>query len=248
MINKLLILTQARSGSEYLCTTLARSMVSCKYPINETSETINFGVDISQTPNATRFTYFNEKFGRNHRDNQEILDNVIPIQEAYFKKYAIAKIFKSEWCMPHNSTYWNWLACHDTIKVAHLIRKNTLRRFVSLEISKKTGIWHTNVPLVLTRLDINIRLLLEYINLSKCEDEWAKSVFHSAYNIYYEDVVRDIKGSVVNLLKWAKILIGVLDVHILKPTNPFDLKSIIINYDEVYSTLKGTDDFWMLEI
>lgn len=248
MNNKLMILTQPRSGSEFLCTTLSRCMVSCRYPIHESSETINFGIGKQDNPNATRFTYFNDKFGRDHKDDQEILDNAINIQEEYFKKYDIAKIFKSEWCMPHNSEYWNWLSNHSHIKTVHLIRNNTLRRFVSHTISQKTGIWHTEKPLNLTRIDINIPLLFDYIKLSKEEDEWVKTIFHSAYNIYYDDIVRDIKDSVKNLLKWAKILIGVLEIPMLKQTNPFDLRSIIINYDDVYSVLKGTDDFWMLDI
>ena len=246
MINKFVILTRPRSASEFLIATLSKCVTSCNYPTEETSEVLNTCISKLVIPKATRFTYFQDKFGRDPIDNQEILQHAIEIQKKYFEKYDIAKVFTTEWSIPRDNPYWDWLKNNQDIKIIHLIRQNVLRRHVSELISTKTGIWHTTTPLKITKIDVDVSWFFNYIIENK-EDQWAKETFKRAYTIYYDDIIKDIKNSIRNLLSWSNELIGVLEISNLKPTNPFDLRLIINNYDEVYSALKNTEHFWMLE-
>jgi len=256
MNNNTVILADYRSGSQYLVNAMANTIIDCKIPhyATESTEILNVNVSEEVVPKATRFQYFRNNFNRPPIDKNEMLRHAVNITELYLQNYNLFKIFKEEVIkedMAINNNYCDWLineTNNGRINCINLIRKNTLHRFVSLKVAEKSGIWHTNIKRSTpTVIHVDVNNLLEFINHSSNVNDKIQQLFKNSYTLYYEDLIRDPKTSIINLAKWYNMYIGVFENPYTKPTNPFKMTDVISNYTEVCKKLHDTEYAWMLD-
>lgn len=141
-----------------------------------------------------------------------------------------------------------------------LLRRNYLRRALSVEVARTTNEWHTNetksnpVP-----VKINIdnfmtgsksRPLIEHFNSI---DENSRNLLVLLQDIpflelYYEDdILIDPCIAYNKVAEFLNIESTALNYKVrLQRTNPFKIEEMIENYDEVASHLMGTKYEWML--
>lgn len=131
-----------------------------------------------------------------------------------------------------------------------LERQNYLRVIASSSVSKETSFWHTkskNIP-SLTKIHLNSNgLTYAFQKFSDFYNEIKGSLDRNYLCLSYEeDILQDPKvafNKVVNFLELDK-----LEPNIdLGRTNPYPLKEMILNFDEISDRLKNTPYEWMLE-
>lgn len=240
-MKKIIILTEPRSGSELLYWTLSMSINNCEFPTDDYHEILNFYVNLNSSKLLKK--YF--------KDNQleisieNAIKNTIEIQKEYFESYDICKIYKN-YNIPKNNEYWLWLKTQD-YNLIHLIRENTLRRFVSLEIGQKTNIWHTRTSIEHpTRIEVNTQNLLSFIRDAEDATKFVNELY-DVTTIKYEDMICNVENYISEIIKTLKEESDKIILLSTLPTNPFKLNDIIINYDEVKSEIKNINQEWMLE-
>lgn len=140
----------------------------------------------------------------------------------------------------------------------HLKRKNLLRRFISSEIAKKVGYWHT--PKQLDRpTQIKLPMKFNYLGktisiaeLFQFQEERAHELDQSLTGmntlfLNYEDHIYD------NPTNAYYKVIDFLALHTyqaeipFKKTNDFNLSDILSNFDKVEKSLLNSPFEWMLE-
>ena len=133
MKNKLVILTDFRSGSELLFWSLSMSINECEF----SSDYIHGFLNIGSDPNNKFFMNFCKK-NQISVSNENVEKYAIELQSEYFKLYDISKVYKT-YNLRRDNEYWDWLINQD-FKILHLIRKNSLRRFVSIKVAMKNSL------------------------------------------------------------------------------------------------------------
>lgn len=141
-----------------------------------------------------------------------------------------------------------------------LLRKNYLRRALSVEIARTTNEWHTqeqkNIPTPV-KIDIdhfvtgNIpRPLIEHFNILDEYSNTLQALLEDTPFLklcYEDDILLDPTVACIKVAEFLDADITSFDVAVrLKRTNPFNIKDMILNYNEVASLLKGTKYEWML--
>jgi len=140
-----------------------------------------------------------------------------------------------------------------------LERRNLLRRAVSAEVGRQTKKWHTDrrvdrvekVAINLARFETGAARtsLIELFELMEQERERLANLLSGSktLNLTYE---QDIEGD--PLAGYARIchFLGLTprrQTVPLKRTNPFSLREILANFDDVVTYLEGTHYAWMLD-
>lgn len=131
-----------------------------------------------------------------------------------------------------------------------LTRKNNLRRFVSIQVSKKRGKWHLRPEEQpeLTRVKLDIPKVLRYLDRMSEETEELKDFLEGKSVLYlnYEDhILEDPRIAYRRVCEF----IGIEAVQVTidnRKMNPFPLSEIIENFEEVEHELSGTPYEWML--
>ena len=150
----------------------------------------------------------------------------------------------------------------DDARFIFLRRKNALRRVVSMEIAKRTNVWHlkTDEP-SLNRIDTdfsNIRdtslgfhgTILEVLkNSEKVEREFSKSIrsFGGLELVYEDDIVGNMFSAIQKICSAFSIEYKDTVVE-LKKTNPHALEEIVINYEKLEKSLTGSEFEHMLHM
>lgn len=145
-----------------------------------------------------------------------------------------------------DNPYWGWLRGQGDVVVVHLVRRNFLRRLISHNLARSSGVWHTwrsvDVP---RRTYVNCARLLEFLRVDKCVHEWLGWFFPDCVRVVYEDFVVDLEGACLGL---GERLGVVLDVGVVpyRRINPFSVEESVFNFREVCGVLEGSEFEWML--
>ena len=132
-------------------------------------------------------------------------------------------------------------------KIIHLMRRNQVKRFLSLQIAQKTDQWRENKPgmkpaLEQRQVHIDQRQLLRFIHLSHVWTEQARQRFkdRETLEIYYEELVADFDRVVTEAItfigatQWDRAKVN------LRKQNPEAMRDLILNYDELKSAFAKT--------
>ena len=140
-----------------------------------------------------------------------------------------------------------------------LERKNYLRRMISHCISQQTSIYHlkANQTAVLVRIKIDLqnikvgiatRSLIEWMDIfSKSYENIRLMLSYYSFCVlsYVNELLNDITLGYNKVCKYLNIIPDKISIT-TKRTNPFSLKEILINYNEVERHLHNTIYEWML--
>ena len=239
-MKNLIILTEPRSGSELLFWSLAMSINDCYFPTNYTHEILNFKVHLNNNILVKQYLH---DIGLD-LTIENAKKEAINIQKLYFKCDNICKIYKS-YDLEYNHPYWEWLKSQDYI-IIHLVRKNTLRRFISIELGKKTGIWHIkNDNQVLNKIYVDIHELNKFLLDAEIATNFFRSYYNNLYEVDYDDMIKDTESTIRNISNDLYLSVDTIRLSCTRMTNPFKTEDIINNYDEVVECLTGGSYEWM---
>jgi len=140
-----------------------------------------------------------------------------------------------------------------------LKRKNLLRRYISIIQMLETNVYHTTKnpvkPRIITINTKNIWInnqktdLINYFKILEKEyDDVQKIIkkYNFLYLSYEEDVLANPSIAYKKICKYINVEIQNPKVN-LKRTNPFSIKEVVANYEEIEMELRNTDYYWMLE-
>jgi|SRR5690625_1447612 len=133
-----------------------------------------------------------------------------------------------------------------------LIRKNMLRSYVSYCIARETGVWskHKGATVKLARVDINFEEFLEFFNknnqfIRNVEKKLTDSDQHYL-NLSFEEITTAFPLDKIESFLGIQAVLGDAEVEQVRQ-NPFSLKEIIINYDEIFQKLNDHNMKYFLE-
>jgi len=142
---------------------------------------------------------------------------------------------------------WLKFSSLPNFKIIHLLRRNLLRSYISLQIAQKTNQWIENKPgskspLKQRQVHVDHRKLIRYIQLSNAQAATARQRFkdHDVLDIYYEDMVTNFQQVVTSAIdfigaqQWHKEKIN------LRRQNPESMRALIVNYDELKDAFVDT--------
>jgi len=138
------------------------------------------------------------------------------------------------------------LACRD-LKIIHLTRRNRLRTVISLEIAFKTGQWTQSGKgksgeFKEKRLRLDSSKLLQRLEQIEEGEATARTRFRDReiLEVVYEELVRSPK----TVFESVGMYLGVDGIDCgkikLRRQNPETLQQLLVNYDEIKSTLRNT--------
>ena len=137
---------------------------------------------------------------------------------------------------------WKRLAARDDLKVIHLTRQNRLRTIISLEIAFKTGQWtkagKSGGPKE-KRVTLDPLKIMERLEQIEAGEAATRARFcdRQMLEIIYEELVKSPHAAFAAISTFLGVG-GIDPVKIrLQRQNPESLAQLIVNYDEVASTL-----------
>ncbi len=160
-------------------------------------------------------------------------------------KFAGFKLFYSHFRTEKTKILWDFLIQNKDIKIIHIIRKNTLRNFVSLKIAYKTNEWRSfsgksNInkkKISLTKQEC----LKEFESQEKIvNDAEAKFKKHEIIKVFYTDLVNSKQETMNNIFSFLNVKSINLPKTILKRQNPEPLSELIINFDSLKKEFENT--------
>ena len=202
----------------------------------------NFLLDGLKTSSAIRM--YHEIFASHNREIGKDFDKILSMlyqNESRSTRMVGFKVFYNHL----TDEEWKKLVARDELKIIHLTRRNRLRTIISLEIAFKTGQWtkagHSGDPKE-KRVTLDPWKLLKRLEQIEEGEAATRARFcdRQILEIVYENLVQapdDTFASVSTYLGVDGIDPGRIR---LKRQNPESLRQLIVNYDEVESTLQGT--------
>lgn len=168
-------------------------------------------------------------------------------KQPFFIKAAGVKIFYNHPEDIQCPQLWQDLVADTNIRIVHLIRGNTLRNFLSHKIALKNDVWYLKKSNKKVKYDpdpitLDADELMQAHIRNKEDIANSETLFkdHSIHNIFYEDLVADRYGEYARVLEF-------LDLPPHKPTSDEKrtlvkpLRESIENYDELKKHFQGTD-------
>ena len=143
------------------------------------------------------------------------------------------------------------------IKFILLERKNYLRRAISAQVGRDKKTWHSkNKSSLLTKTYIDIKKfqtghkkqpLLELFESMENNYKLFKDILpsESLFITYEEDILEDPRKAYKKICDYLDLSYENIEPK-LRRTNPYEIKQMISNYDEVKDLLNDTKYEWML--
>ncbi len=141
-----------------------------------------------------------------------------------------------------------YLRRHDTA-VIHVVRENVLKTLISRTVKRATGQSHTTKAMKKTPVHLETsRLIKDMERFEADNNRWPELCAGMPYlRVSYEDFVANQDVELTRMLDFLNVEpIADLTSHFVKG-NPDNIREIIVNYDEVESTLKDTRFEWCLK-
>lgn len=137
-----------------------------------------------------------------------------------------------------HSAFSSWLAEHPQLKVILLSRENTLARFVSYELAKKSGVWHAvSPPKKSVKLHIAPDQLMDFHQLQIKQKKIVNALLLQnnidTFSVCYEHLISEPKTVMDNIFHFlgtqpSPELIQTTTKLVHQPLN-----EIVSNYDEL---------------
>ena len=139
----------------------------------------------------------------------------------------------------------NWIH-NNQVYIIHLIRENTMKTIVSRISAKKRKLYHVKNNSVVKNIKIKIDPKRLIKNIEKVENEiiyYRKKFNYKRYiEVTYEGITNEKENTYRKVFEFLGVeILKELPCPPLKKINPDSLEEILINFDEIYYTLKNTE-------
>ena len=251
---KFIIITQPRSGSSFLTSSLSsHPQIHCQRGSLFTKR------------NLSPVTWFRPNFltvDRKKSPYYKYRSSSLRRQIAHrFCRHQLVQEFLSEWYVKFKNSpvvgfkvnysqlnrypaAISWIKDNE-VKVIHLVRNNLLKRHVSNLVAIKRNRRHSKVPgeLKPTKVHVDTKNILEDFRRRQKRFEKFRRKFRDLpfLEIHYESMLADLDEEANKILRFLSIdqIMPLTTDHV--KVNPDALKEIIENYVEVKNTLKNTE-------
>jgi len=208
-----------------------------------------------------------QSFGRNHQSSDDFLNSYTHFRTKYILNRIISILARRQLINKFlngiykdkghsKSTGFKLMYNHiewypeileyifkNNIRIIHLIRGNTLKKYISLLIANKTNIFVSRNPVETKRITVPVDNLISDL---RDEEDTVESFrlrlkdYPLCLEVNYEDLTKDLESVSGKILEFLE-----LDTEqklSAKPVklNPDTLEKIIENYDQVRNILKNT--------
>ena len=218
---------------------------------------IHWGGEIFNPYMKTKQTDNNLDFVKEilHRNQQQKISRILGFETKYLPQQHLCRR-----CINMDlADYLNLLRHLRYSKFIVLHRKNYLRRAVSVQVGRETHQWHSrqkaSAP-VKVAIDIHsFKTGIDQgplLDLFRCLDEnyhhLTQLLSHNdaLFLTYEDDILEDPQSAYRKVCNFIDVSDEAPDVVFYR-TNPFKYEEIILNFDEIKTTLKGTQYSWMLD-
>jgi LPS sulfotransferase NodH len=235
--SKFLIVGTARTGSTLLVDAL-----------NEHSQCLAFG-EIFRSSDAIGWDIW-PFAGHGPADLLSLYrsDPVRFLSKAIFRRWpkdyrAIGfKLFYYHARQPPFSSVWDYLR-DPSIRVLHLMRRNLLEQYLSLQLAHKTNVWSTTRALERDPAPINLdasACLAHFASVEKWQQDCATFFADQPVKeVFYEDLAGDLRGSLREITDFLGIAHEDVRTKFVRQRNS-PISRAIANYDELKSTFART--------
>lgn len=151
-----------------------------------------------------------------------------------------------------NEALLNYLASDTNIRIIHLTRQNRLRRYLSLERAKLTGVWARpatatptakDSPLPAVQIDF-AGLVKDFQRVEDKEREYRdRFKDHDVLEISYEDLAKDPHAVGARAIAFLGLEPAKLEIR-HKKSGTDSLREAISNYEELRSSLRTWESFF----
>jgi len=277
MNNKIVLLTQTRSGSSLLSSTIQSMLPGDSKDMRKASDwyLIMGDIDdqaIQQYGNVriqTESTLLPEKAQavNGHirvTDNysNRLLKFINYMGSDYNKLIAADDILKAyqDWHFEKEfvfrvfkdyimggDNYWEYLKIANDVKIIHLVRENVLDFIVSRRVAHEHNLWHTYVGI---DEPYRVNIDLKLLSDSLIKEEYLTWFVDTNYPNALKVTYSNLQHYFDKTIKSVSDFCGLNGNYThpeLKKINIFPKKNVIINYEEVAKLLVGTKNEWMLD-
>ncbi len=262
MIDRHILLTNGRSGSNFVANTL-----------NLHPEVVNFGEVLGEWTLPYRAF---KKFSWLGRSNENYVDFIYSSPFIYYIAQLISSIshfrrgvtvnFKKRGNVKsigvkdfsfliQQRHLEDWLINGENIKVIYLYRENILKRYLSLVMMTKTGVIKSEANLKARSVSIDINDMLSELELYKSQRDYEEYIIEQlphnrVIRLCYEDYFSSEKKMVSENNKMFDFLgvAPIISKSSHKKINPDNLATLIENLEEVKASLKGSDLYKYIEM
>lgn len=194
---------------------------------------------------------YQERFGHIRKKDSEI------IYKQTFPPKSMSKWigFKLIYYHPNDSEdkrIWEWIKNDKEIKIIHQQRENLLRVFISFAIANKSQTWRIDEDYQRTAIDKRVTVDLEklFAFIRKVENyiDNTNDMFkdHQMLEVKYKELTFDRDKTLNKVLDFLNLPSMKLKSPLLKQ-NPEEIKSLVVNYEEIHSALINTPYAFMLD-
>ena len=135
-----------------------------------------------------------------------------------------------------------WLQ-NKNVKVIHLIRRNSLKQFLSWEIRSRRGVSHSYVPLKPVQVQVDCKNLIDKLSEMEEQKQRFKELLSSAFDsieVYYEDLTENLSDQLGRLSTFLEVQVKEVSSPLVK-LNSNQVEELVSNYEEVASSLANTE-------
>ena len=146
---------------------------------------------------------------------------------------------------------WKYI-CNQEIRVIHLKRRNVVRQHISWQLSlrnKKWGVYHKitqKTEAVWINCETLVADLTEIEREREIYTDLVKKNRLSFIELWYEDLCLDKENELGRIQEFLGVEKERLESPLVKQ-NPYPIRDMVENYDDLYATLKGTKYFEMID-
>lgn len=135
-----------------------------------------------------------------------------------------------------------WLQ-NNNVKVIHLIRRNSLKQFLSWEIRSRRRVSHSYVPLKPVQVHVDCKNLMDRLSEMEKQKRRFKALLPSAFDcieVYYEDLTENLSDQLGRLSTFLEVQVKEVSSPLVK-LNSNQVEELVSNYEELASSLANTE-------
>ena len=136
---------------------------------------------------------------------------------------------------------WDIIKADKSIKLIHIYREDLLRSYLSLEIARRTNDWvkYSKKSPRLEQIFLDTTDFKQYASdIAKYQKTFLMSFKkHQIHEISYENLIESPEELTNQILDFLNLPRKKLTSQ-MRPQNPFSIKEIVLNYEEVKTEIK----------
>lgn len=160
------------------------------------------------------------------------------------------KLFYTHARSSNENQVWDYLKESKDLNIIHLKRKNLLKTHLSEQIALKTQIWvGKKNPSQIYPIKLDYSNTLEFFNSIKKQEEKNHDFFsdHNVFEVYYEDILKDIEYYSRNLQEFLNLPFRNLYISTPKQSS-IPLSQAISNFFELKERFEGSPWFDLFQV